>query len=316
MELHKNISGAASPSISQKQNMPGKKRSIFEKVIVSPYLWILPSLLLMFVVTFIPIIELFLTSMSKISLAGIRKGFYGLNNYNAIFSDPTFYMVMKNTLIWTVFVVGISTVASMGIALLLNQKFPGRRIVRAALIVPWSVSLIITAAIWKWILDYNYGTLNYLLMKLNIVESGIYWLADPSLSFPAMIGVGIFVTLPFTSFVILSGLQSISYDMYEAASVDGADGSKRFFYITLPLLKQPLMISLVLNTIYVFNSFPIIWTMTQGDPVNKTDTVITYLYKLAFKSNSMGEAAAVSVISFLILLTFTIIYVYSLMREE
>lgn len=314
MELNKNNSSAI--PYPQKQTVSKKRKFTLEKAISSPYLWILPSLILMVVVTFIPIAELFITSVSEISLAGVRKGFNGIANYRTIFADPTFYMVLKNTLIWTIVVVGVSTVMSMGIALLLNQRFPGRRIVRAALIIPWSVSLIITAAIWKWILDYNYGTLNYLLTKLHVVDEGIYWLADPALSFPAMMGVGIFVTLPFTSFVILSGLQSISYDMYEAASVDGANARKRFFHITLPLLRQPLTISLVLNTIYVFNSFPIIWTMTQGDPVNKTDTVITYLYKLAFKSNSMGEAAAVSVISFLILLTFTIIYVYSIMRKE
>ena len=300
----------------KRRDMDGNKRKHWDEWLSSPYLWILPSLLLMFIVIFIPIVELFMTSFSTISLAGVRKGFNGLDNYVAIFQDDTFYLVLKNTLVWTIFVVGISTALSMGIAVLLNRKFPGRKIVRAALIVPWAVSLIITAAIWKWILDYNYGTFNYLFTKLNIINENIYWLANPSLSFPAMIGVGIFVTIPFTSFVLLSGLQSISNDLYEAASVDGADGWGKFWRITLPLLKQPLTVSLVLNTIYVFNSFPIIWTMTQGDPVNKTDTVITYLYKLAFQSSKMGEAAAVSVISFLILLMFTLFYVYMTFRKE
>lgn len=286
------------------------------KVNSMPFLWLLPSIVLITVIVIFPIYELFVISISEMSMSGLRKGFNGLTNYAALFEDDTFIMVMKNTLVWTVAVVGISTILSLGIATLLNQNFPGRKLVRAALIVPWAVSLIITAAIWKYILDYNYGTLNLLLTKLGIISENIYWLADPSSSFPAMIGVGIFVTIPFTTFVILAGLQSISADLYESASVDGANGWKKFFYITLPLLKSSLTVSTVLNTIYVFNSFPIIWTITKGDPVNQTDLVITYLYKLAFESKNMGEAAAVSTISFCILLLFAIVYVSLTMRGE
>lgn len=293
-----------------------KKKIKLEKFFMNPYLWILPSVLLMVVVNFIPIVELLTTSFSRISMAGVRHEFNGIDNYISVFQNATFYGVLWNTLVWTICVVGISTVLSMGIAILLNQTFPGRKVVRAALIIPWAVSLIITSAIWKWIFDYNYGALNQILLSLKLIDEKIYWLANPSISFPAMIWVGIFVTIPFTTFVILSGLQSISKDLYEAASVDGANGKVKFFRITLPLLKQPLTVSLVLNTIYVFNSFPIIWTITQGDPVNKTDTVITYLYKLAFQVNKMGEAAAVSVISFLVLVAFTLIYVNMVMRRE
>lgn len=284
--------------------------------IITPYLWLLPSVSLIVLITIFPIYELFSTSVSQISLSGVKKGYIGFQNFSNVLSDSVFLVVLKNTLIWTVSVVGISTVLSLGIAQLLNRDFPGRRLVRAALIIPWAVSLIITSVIWKWILDYNYGVLNLILLKLNLISENIYWLASPSTSFPAMIGVGIFVTIPFTSFVLLSGLQSISAELYESASVDGANAWSRFYQVTLPLLRQPLTISTVLNTIYVFNSFPIIWSMTKGDPVNQTDTIITYLYKLAFVSHKMGEAAAVSVISFLLLLLFSIVYTTIALRRE
>ncbi|MBP1993330.1 carbohydrate ABC transporter permease [Paenibacillus eucommiae] len=281
-----------------------------------PLLWLVPSMLLIAVVIVYPIYELFIISFSEISMSGIRKGYNGLDNYRALFADKTFFTVVNNTFVWTIAVVGISTILSLGIANLLNQKFPGRRLVRSALIIPWSVSLIITSVIWKWILDYNYGVLNLILMKLGLIEENIYWLAKASSSFPAMIWVGIMVTIPFTSFILLAGLQSISKDLYESADVDGANGWQRFVHITLPLLRNPLTVSIVLNTIYVFNSFPIIWSITKGDPVNKTDLVTTYLYKLAFQSNKMGEAAAVSVISFIILLVFAIVYVSLSLRKE
>jgi multiple sugar transport system permease protein len=283
--------------------------------IIGPYVWITPSVLLIVVVIFLPIYELFKTSVSKISLAGINKGFNGFTNYIKVFSDPSFKGILLNTIIWTVAVVGISTVLSMGIALILNKRFPGRRFVRAVLIFPWATSLIITSSIWKFIFDFNYGMFNLILMKLHIINTNIYWLANAKISFPVLMWVAIFVTIPFTSFVILSGLQSIPDSLYESGSIDGANGFSRFYYLTLPLLRESLTISIVLNVIYVFNSFPIIWTITKGDPANMTDTVITYLYKLAFLSHQVGQAAALSVISFIILLAFSIMYVSIVMRR-
>lgn len=283
--------------------------------IIGPYIWILPSVLLIVIVIFLPIYELFRTSFSKISLAGINKGFSGLRNYKQVFADPSFGGILLNTVIWTVEVVGISTVLSMGIALILNKRFPGRRYVRAALIFPWATSLIITSSIWKFIFDFNYGMFNLILTKLHIINANIYWLANAKISFPVLIWVAIFVTIPFTSFVILAGLQSIPDVLYESGSIDGTNGFSRFWFITLPLLRESLTVSVVLNVIYVFNSFPIIWTITKGDPANLTDTMITYLYKLAFLMHQVGQAAALSVISFIILLAFSVLYVSIVMRR-
>jgi multiple sugar transport system permease protein len=281
-----------------------------------PLLWLLPSLLLILVVVVYPILELLYTSLSHVTLSGLRKGWNNFANYAEIFRSETFYTTLRNTVIWTIGVVGLSTLFSLGIALLMNENFPGRKIVRAALLIPWAVSLVITSAIFKYIFDYNYGTLNLILSKLGLISENIYWLARPASSFPLMIFVGIFVTIPFTTFVLLSGLQSISHDLYEAAGVDGANGWQKFTHVTLPLLKPALTISTVLNTIYVFNSFPIVWTITRGDPAYKTDLVMTYLYKLAFQSGKMGPAAAISTISFIVLFLFAIVYVSLMMRGE
>jgi multiple sugar transport system permease protein len=281
-----------------------------------PYLWILPSVVLMVAIIVVPIIDLFITSVSEVSFSGVRGEFNGGANYVSLFQDPVFPRVLINTLVWTVAIVGITIILSLGIASLLNEKFVGRRLVRAALVVPWAVSLLITAVIWKWIFDFRYGTLNLILKELGIIENNVNWLAQPVTSFPAMIAVGIFVSLPFTSFVLLAGLQAISAELYEAARVDGADRWKRFRHVTLPQLRPTLTVAVVLNTIYVFNSFPIVWAMTKGEPLNKTDIIFTYLYKLGFEQRQLGEAAAVSVISFLILVTFSASYVWFVTRRE
>ncbi len=264
----------------------------------------------------VPIIDLFITSFSEVSVSGLRQGFNGVENYVSLFQDPVFPRVLINTVVWTVAIVGITIVLSLGIANLLNEKFVGRRLARAALIIPWAVSLLITAVIWKWIFDFRYGTLNLTLQELGIIETNVNWLAQPATSFPAMIAVGIFVSIPFTSFVLLAGLQAISAELYEAARVDGANSWKRFVYVTLPQLRPTLTVAVVLNTIYVFNSFPIVWAMTRGEPLNKTDIIFTYLYKLGFEQRQLGVAAAVSVISFLILVTFSASYVWFVTRRE
>ncbi len=294
---------------------PAREKSLGGKS-VYPHLWILPSVTLMVAIIVVPIIDLFITSFSEVSFSGVRGGFNGVENYVSLFQDPVFPRVLINTVIWTVGIVGITIVLSLGIANLLNEKFVGRRLVRVALIIPWAVSLLITAVIWRWIFDFRYGTLNLVLQQLGIIEENVNWLAQPVTSFPAMIAVGIFVSIPFTSFVLLAGLQSISAELYEAAKVDGADRWKRFVYVTLPQLRPTLTVAVVLNTIYVFNSFPIVWAMTRGEPLNKTDIIFTYLFKLGFEERQLGVAAAVSVISFLILVSFSAAYVWFATRRE
>ena len=255
---------------------------------VEPYVWILPSVLLMAIFILVPIIFVFRMALSDVSKAGLIKGFAGLENFRKVTNSPVFAMVLKNTLVWTVAVVGISTLLGFILAILLNNEFKGRKLARAVVVFPWATTLIVQASIWKFIIDTDYGTLNTLLMKLGIIDHAV---------------------------TVLSGLQSIDASYYEAAAVDGASYWQKMFQITIPLVRPNLTISTILNIIYVFNSFPIIWTITKGDPANRTDTLVTYLYKLAFYNGKQGQAAAVSVIGFLILLFCASPYMVSVLKK-
>ena len=240
-----------------------------------------------------------------------------LENFVKVIKGSAFSLVLKNTLVWTVAVVLLSTVLGFVLALILNNKFRGRKIARAIVVFPWATTLVIQASIWNFVINTDYGTLNTLLLKLGIIKQAVNWTPTPEIYFAWEIACGIFVTIPFVSFCVLSGLQSIDVTYYEAATVDGANYWQKLFKITLPLVKSSLTVSTVLNIIYVFNSFPIIWTMTKGDPANHTDTLVTYLYKLAFYNGRQGEAAAVSVIGFLILLVCASVYmVYTLRKGD
>lgn len=289
------------------------KKKTFRKV--EPYIWILPSVILMSIFILVPIFFVFRMAFSDVTKAGLIKGFAGFANFGKVLKSATFGMVLKNTLIWTVLVVVLSTVLGFILALIMNNKFKGRKIARAIIVFPWATTLVVQASVWKFIIDTDYGTLNTLLLKLGIIKSAVNWTPTAGAFFAWEIACGIFVTIPFVCFTVLSGLQSIDGTYYEAATVDGANYWQKLFKITVPLVRPSLTVSTVLNIIYVFNSFPIVWTITKGDPANRTDTLVTYLYKLAFYNGKQGQAAAVSVIGFLILLVCASAYMISTLKK-
>ena len=282
---------------------------------VEPYIWIAPSIILMGIFILAPIFSVFQRSLNDVSRTGKLKGFNNFANFTNVLNSSAFSMVLKNTLVWTIAVVVISTVLGFMLALVLNNEFRGRKVARAIVVFPWATTLVVQASAWNFIIDKDYGTLNTLLLKLGIIQQSVNWTPTPAAYFTWEIACGIFVTIPFVTFCVLSGLQSIDASYYEAATVDGAGYFQKLFNITLPLVKSSLTVSTVLNIIYVFNSFPIIWTMTKGDPANTTDTLVTYLYKLAFSNSNPGEAAAVSVIGFIILLMCASVYMIYTLRK-
>ena len=281
-----------------------------------PYLWLLPSIILIAVFVVFPIIIVFKLSFSEISKAGVIGGHIGFQNYRDAVHLPAFRTVMLNTFWWVISVVGISTILGFVVAMVFNQKFRGRKIARAILVFPWATSLVIQASVWNYIIKYEYGSLNSVLLNLGIIKQAINWRSSYQIEFIWECGVGIFVTVPFVAFCVLSGLQSIDDSYYEAATVDGAGFWDKLFKITLPMVRPSLTVSTVLNIIYVFNSFPIVFTMTKGAPANKTDTMITYLYMLSFYERKKGPATALSVIGFLILCACAGIYMMTVMRKE
>ena len=281
-----------------------------------PYVWLLPSILLIAIFVVFPILIVFKLSFSEISKAGVIGGFVGFDNYVEAVHLPAFKTVMLNTLWWVLSVVILSTLLGFIIAMVLNQKFHGQKIARAIMVFPWATSLVIQASVWNYIIKAEYGNLNNVLLNLGIIRQAINWRSSYQIEFVWECWVGIFVTVPFVTFCVLSGLQSIDGSLYEAATMDGAGFWHKLRHITLPMVRPSLTVSTVLNIIYVFNSFPIVYTMTNGTPVHKTDTMITYLYMLSFYERKKGPATALSVIGFLILCVCAGIYMMTVMRKE
>ena len=283
---------------------------------LTPYLLILPSLVLAAAIIFWPVGSLIEISTNEVNRFGQLKGWNDFANFTALFANADFISALWRTGLWTVLVVGGALLVSVPVALILNEDFYGRDIARVILMLPWAVSLTMTAVVWRWALNGESGMLNSALMGLGLISANVQWLASGDLAFAMQVLIGILVTVPFTTTIFLGGLSSIPQDLYEASALEGASRPQQFRHITLPLLRPFINIALVLNTIYVFNSFPIIWVTTQGGPANSTDILVTHLYKLGFRIGKLGEASAVSLIMLAILLIFTIIYVRLAMKER
>lgn len=277
---------------------------------------ILPSLALAFWIIGYPIYDVVMAAVHEVNRFGKLKDFVGIGNFLTLAADPIFWSSLWRTLIWTIGVVVGTIIISVPIALILNDDFIGRGLMRVIIMLPWAVSLTMTAIVWRWSLHGQYGMVNDVLQDLGILSQPVEWLATADLAFPIEILIGILVSIPFTTTVFLGGLASLPDDIYEAARIDGASAWQRFTQLTVPLLKNFFNIAVVLNIIHVFNSFPIIWVMTKGDPANSTDILVTYLYKLAFRYGRIGDAAAMSLVMFTVLLAFTIIYARMMMRDN
>lgn len=270
--------------------------------------WIGPALILILLVVIWPVIELIRTSFTDISLAGSLLDFNGLTNYRDLIANVDLYPVAKRTLLWVFGIVFFTVLLSLPLAQLINQNFPGRKYVRWAMIFPWAASVVMTSMIWTWILDAYSGELNLTLTQLGLISEPVDWINNPGSSFYFLMWVAVFVSVPFTSFVLLAGLQSIPSDIIEAASVDGATAWQIYRRIKFPLLRNSLLIATIINLINVFNSFPIIWVMTRGGPGYDTDTTTTFAYKLAFIESNMGQSTALGVFNFMIIMVIVGFY--------
>ncbi len=276
---------------------------------IEPYLYLLPSLLILVVLLLFPLIWNIYVSIHNVSILTILKDweFVGLKNFIDLLTEPKFYESLKLTL----FFAGGSVLAQFTIglvlAILLNQKIKGTNIFRMLLIIPWSVSTVITAFSFKFMYDDNFGILNYLLKQIGLDTVG--WLSDPNIAIWSIVLTNIWYGTPFTILFLTAGLQSINPLLYEAALIDGATKIKRFFFITIPLLRQFMVTNLILITVWSINFFDLQLIMTGGGPLFSTTTISLYMYRQAFEFGSFSGGATIGIFLIIMNLLLTLTYI-------
>ncbi|GGD76970.1 carbohydrate ABC transporter permease [Paenibacillus nasutitermitis] len=271
------------------------------------YGFILPSAIMMLVLVAYPILYGFYVSMFDTNLMN-RWDFVGLKYYWEALTKPDFLEKIWITVKFTVLVLIGNFVIGILLALLLNMKLKGRTFFRLILILPWLFPEVVVALLWKWMFDPIYGLVNHVLMTLHLINEPIAWLSSTTYAMLGVVFVAVWKGYPLVLIFVLAGLQAIDEDMYEAADIDGAGKLKSFWYITLPSLKVVLASTLILETIWWFKHFTIIHLLTEGGPVNSTSVVSIDIFKLAFTDFRFGQAAALSIIVFLICLLISFAY--------
>ncbi|MEU1392124.1 MULTISPECIES: sugar ABC transporter permease [unclassified Nonomuraea] len=277
---------------------------------LEPLAWIGPAVVLIALVVLWPVIEMIRSSFLKISRFGVVQGNNFPANYTKLFGEKDFGDIMIRSVIWVVAVVALTVLISLALAQLFNQRFPGRKIARWALIAPWAASVLMTAIIFKWMLDPEVGVINQIRVKLGLIDAmggaSADQLGDASSAMPWLVFVAVFVSVPFTTYALLAGLATIPADVYEAAKMDGATKFRTYWSITLPLLRPALTVAALINVMNVFNSFPIIWAMTHGQPGYSTATSTILMFIL--KNSNIGESAAMSVVNFGMVIVLTALF--------
>lgn len=284
-----------------------------------PFLLLLPSLIVFAGIMLYPLVYGIYLSFFKLTVLMEKPAFVGLSNFKTLFFDaPFFVAALRNTLIWSIAVVVSTTIVSFATALLLNERLVGRRLLRTLILLPWIVPSAAAATIWGLILDARYGFLNYLLSQILNIKAfeNFGWLIDTKTSLLSVILVQIWKGFPFFTLAFLAGLQSISEELYEAADMDGASYLKKMLHITLPGLKPIFFILVLLNILWTFKAFNIVWVLTKGGPYHSSEVIGIYAWLTSFWYDRPGLGSAVGVIIFLMLLVFAFIYIRHFKGEE
>lgn len=283
------------------------------------YLFVFPALIFMLAFVGYPIIYNFILSFRDVNVTTFSnpiKPFVGLKNYIEIFQDPTLRISIWNTLVFTLGSISIQFVIGLGLALLFNLKFKLSEPIRGLMVVSYLIPMTVTALLFKFMYSTSGGIINEVLMQFHLISEPIGWIIDSKTSMLSVILTNSWVGIPFNMLLLTTGLSNISATLYEAGKVDGANVFQRFFKITLPSLRPAILSVLVLGFIYTFKVFDLVFVMTNGGPVNSTELMSSFAYKLSFTQFSFSKGATVANILFAILFFVSLGYLKLIKEDE
>lgn len=278
----------------------------FIKQRLTPYFFLLPALLILGLTVFLPALQAFYLSFTRYDydLSEAPK-WVGFANFQRLWIDPVFWQTLGNTLLYLAVVVPILAIAPLGLAILVNNKLRGINWFRASFYTPVVISMVVAGIAWKFLYAEN-GLLNQILRQLGL-GTGIPWLTSPQWAIFSVMAVTIWKGLGYYMVIYLAGLQSIPADIYEAAAIDGSDGIRKHWDITIPLMRPYLVLVSVISAISATKVFEEIYIMTQGGPRNSSKTVVYYLYEQAFQNIEINYACTIGLVLFLVILVLSIL---------
>jgi multiple sugar transport system permease protein len=283
----------------------------------TPYLLLLPALLFTFLVLVYPLFQNLLNSFQNVSLMKGVTGWAGFQNYVKILKDDIFWLSFKNTAMYAFLGTLFSMLFGLGMALLLNSQVGKiNNVFKFLYTIPWVVSPVVAGFAWKWILNDNFGLINYWLKNWGIIDENITWLGSSDTALISVIVARVWQFYPFAMVMFLAGLQAIPQQLYEAADVDGASAPRKFFHITFPHISSVTSVLLLLGLIWSFNDFNMVFVMTRGGPINASMVLPVWVRELSFMYFDLGRGSALSIITFTILISLSFVYLKIISRRE
>ena len=277
---------------------------------------IAPAFLLASVILYYPIVSSMIMAFKKVYFGMGKYKWIGLTNFKTVLLNGAFLKSFIWTLVFSVVSVLLLFIVGMYFALLLNRKMIGRNIIRGLLLIPWAIPWFVSAFLWLWLLNVQYGLINYILIILKIIDEPVHWTGGSLVAKVSVTVAYIWRVFPFNMIVYLAGFQTIDPYLFEAAEMDGAGKIKQFLYVTFPGIRNIIVFTALLNFIWAFQEFITIWLMTRGGPADATNTLMTQVYSLSFMQRNFGEAAAIGVLWILFLGIFAVCYLRMLLKEE
>lgn len=278
-------------------------------------LLIAPTVLVFCAVIVYPLVSAIYLSLFSIYTPTLQGKWVGLDNYAKLLASGEFWGALRVTLVWTIGTLILQIVFGIGLALLLHQNLVFRSLARGLILFPYFVSTVVAVLVWRWLFNDLYGILNHLLLAAGLIDMPLDWLGQMPNAMVSLILVGAWKYFPFVVITVLARLQTIPDHLYEAAEMDGAGPIARFFDVTLPQLRDVLLVVILLRAIWDFKEFDLIWLMTGGGPVTSTQTLPLMVYRSAFGLNEMGGASAVAVLMMLVMLVFMALYIRAQRQE-
>ena len=281
------------------------------------FLLLLPSCLIIFGVLLFPMASSFALSFTNLKLTIPDSGqFIWFDNFISAVQNPLFWSSLGRTGVFTVSTVACEMVIGLAVALLLNTKFKGRGFVRGLILLPWALPYAVNGIMWKWIFDANYGVMNAILSQLGIIDNYQIWLGDPNAAMGIVIMANVWKETPVAVILLLAALQSMSKDLYEAASIDGAGRWRIFRSITLPFLKPMIVTLIVIKVIWALKEFDLIYIITKGGPADGTNLFSYYIYQNTFQYLNFGYGAALAYILTILALLTSILYLKAMKGDK
>ena len=292
-----------------KNGRGGRGLSLATKRKLQPYLYIAPIMILLLLMFGYPLIKSIIMSFQDYKLTKLNKVKWNdFKNYINMIKDKTFWLLVKNSLVYVISSVIGQFLLGLGLALALNKRFRGRGVYQSIVFLPWAFSSFVVGLLFRWSFNGEYGVVNDILKKLHIIDKGISWLGTPGYSLAVIIFAMIWIGIPFFAINILAALQSVPSEIYEAADVDGCGVFRKFFSLTLPFIKPTVIMTILLRTIWIFNSFDLVVIITEGGPANYSQTLPSYMYSQAFSSYDFGMAGALGVLLMVVLSVYAVIF--------